>query len=441
MEVGNVTSTPTTEATVDAEPDSALIAPQDAAGEPELPVAIEPAPRLDEPVLLHPLTYLDEGDEVTVGRADIDSYCVLPADGAAVLRQLEAGRTPEAAAAWYESTYNERVDIAEFLEAMTELGFVRGASEVVTAPEPVRWQRLGQVLYSAPALAAYALLIAVCAVLMVRHNDLAPHYKNIFFTHYLTVMELTLAIGQIPLILLHEASHALAGRRLGIRSSLSISRRLYYIVFETALDGLVTVPRRKRYLPMFAGMLTDLVIISTFTIVAQLTRRPDGSFTMLGGALVALAFTTLLRIVWQFFFYLETDIYQVVVTVLGCNNLQATSKKLLKNVVWSVLRRPEKRSDPETWYPRDRAVARWYAWFVVVGYAVSIGTLLVVGLPTMWAVIRRVFDRFVDGTASVVDITDAAVFLALNLGQLAFVGWLAWRGRHRRSTESSRVLD
>ncbi|HEY0808196.1 MAG TPA: hypothetical protein VGD84_24225 [Pseudonocardiaceae bacterium] len=29
---------------------------------------------LDRPLRLHPLTFLEEGEEVTVGRADIDSY-------------------------------------------------------------------------------------------------------------------------------------------------------------------------------------------------------------------------------------------------------------------------------------------------------------------------------------------------------------------------------
>ena len=46
---------------------------------------------LDQPLRLHPLTYLDEGDEVTVGRADINSFGLFPADGAALLRRLEEG--------------------------------------------------------------------------------------------------------------------------------------------------------------------------------------------------------------------------------------------------------------------------------------------------------------------------------------------------------------
>ena len=45
---------------------------------------------LDRPIALYPLVYLDEDDQVTVGRADIDSYAILPPDGAALVRQLES---------------------------------------------------------------------------------------------------------------------------------------------------------------------------------------------------------------------------------------------------------------------------------------------------------------------------------------------------------------
>lgn len=56
---------------------------------------------------LHPLSYLDEGDEVVVGRTDTDSYGLFPADGAELVRRLEEGMAVPDAAAWYESRYGE----------------------------------------------------------------------------------------------------------------------------------------------------------------------------------------------------------------------------------------------------------------------------------------------------------------------------------------------
>ena len=43
----------------------------------------------------------------------------------------------------------------------------------------------------------------------------------------------------------------------------------------TALDGLVAVPRRKRYLPMLAGMLLDVLVVCGLTLGAAGLRGSD----------------------------------------------------------------------------------------------------------------------------------------------------------------------
>ena len=59
------------------------------------------APHLQgRPLRFHPLAFLEDGGEVVVGRSDIDSYGVFPTDGAALVRELAAGRPPADAAAW-----------------------------------------------------------------------------------------------------------------------------------------------------------------------------------------------------------------------------------------------------------------------------------------------------------------------------------------------------
>src|SRR5438874_10074715 len=109
------------------------------------------APRhLLEPLRHHTLTFLEEGSEVdvTIGRADIDSYGLFPPDGAALLRQLESGMPPAEAAGWYRNEYGESVDIEEFLDVLEELDLVVGDGEEVARAGPVKWQRLGRALFS-----------------------------------------------------------------------------------------------------------------------------------------------------------------------------------------------------------------------------------------------------------------------------------------------------
>ncbi|KQV21658.1 MULTISPECIES: hypothetical protein [unclassified Kitasatospora] len=388
-------------------------------------------PDLDRPVALHPLVYLDEGEEVTVGRVDTDSYAVLPADGAELVRLLADGLTPREAARAYERAHGESVDIADLLAGLDELGFVRTGDE--PPPPPVRWQRLGRALFSPPAWACYLLVIAVWIAETVRVPELAPHPANVFFSPYFSVVALVLFVCQFPLILVHEAFHALAGRRLGLPSRLSFGHRLIYIVLETSLDGLVTVPRRKRYLPILAGVLADTVLTAALTLTAEATRLPGGALSGFGRLCLALAYATLLRIAWQAFLYLRTDLYVLLSTVLGCRDLHTTAMGVLRNTVRR--RRGRPLLDESAWHAVDRRAARWYSWLIVGGYAFSLTVFALGVLPAGARFVTGALDRF-GGHAPLGPFIDSTVFFALAVLQLGAVAVMVRRNRRRRKSDS-----
>ena len=252
---------------------AALTSPPDAAAD---HLTALPAPTA--PLRFHPLSFLDEGDgDVLIGRSDIDSYGVFPADGAALVKELQNGRSPADAAGWYLDRYGESVDMSEFIDTLVELELLRppsvdDASSTPTVAQPVRWQRLGRAVFSPVGLVAYLALLAGAVVASMIDPRLIPAHQNVFFTDYLLLVELTVVVGQAPLILLHEGAHVLAGRRLGLRTRVRLGQRWYFLVFETVMDGLVSVPRRKRYLPILAGVLTDIGVIAALTLIAAATR-------------------------------------------------------------------------------------------------------------------------------------------------------------------------
>ena len=383
--------------------------------------------RADRPLRLHPLTYLEERGEVVVGRADIDSYGVFPPDGAALLRQLASGLPAGEAARWYAGAYGEPVDMAAFVEVLDELRFLVRDDE--TAAPPVRWERLGRWMFSPAAWTCYLLIIGSAITAMAVSPRLAPHAANLFFTRYLTVLELVTFLGQIPLLLVHESFHVLAGRRLGLRSSLRLGWRLYYLVFETTMDGLVGVPRRRRYLPMLAGMLADLLVIAILTLVGAATMRSGGSLGLVGRISLALAFPTLLRFLWQFYFYLRTDLYYVAVTVLGCLDLQPAARRILANHFLRMLGRPA--ADESQLHPRDRQVGRWYAWLMAAGYAFSIGTLAFAWGPALQRIAAIASDHLGHGAHPWREVADSVAFLFLNFVQIVVVVTLAVRAGRR----------
>ncbi len=330
----------------------------------------------------HELTFVPEQGDVTVGRPDIASYVSLPADGAALLRRLVEGMDTSEAARWYEETYGEPVDIADFLDTLDSCGFVRAdgdTSEQTRAP--VRYQRLGRWLFSPPAWALFAALAAACVVGMVREPQSRPHPHAIFLADSLLLTQVVLFAGQIPGLLWHEMFHVLAARRLGIGSRMTVGRRMYFLVLETHLDGLLTVPPRRRYLPFAAGLVADVLLFSGLTLFSAFDAA-HGGLSWIGRVALAFAFPTLFRIMWQFFLFLRTDFYYMVVTVLGCTDLHTVAVARLRRAVRRAVGRSDAAGDtgPEAdgaWSARDREVARWYA------PAMAAGIVLLVA----WAVL------------------------------------------------------
>jgi hypothetical protein len=405
-----------------------------------MPLAGDPAFPLGERSLrFPPLTFLHEGEDVVVGRPDADLYVVLPADGAALLRRLRDGAAPAAAAAWYAEEFGEPVDVDDFVGSLRDLGLLAdGPGPDDDGPDDegparaVRFQRLGAAVFSPLAGLAYAAVVLAGVAAVLADPHLAPRHEHVFWSGSLVVVELSLFVLQFPLVAVHELAHVLAGRRLGLSTSLRVSRRLYFLVFETVMNGLVSVPRARRYLPMLAGMLADLVVAAALTGTAWLLRGPVADVGWLSGLCLALALTTLLRMAWQLYFFLRTDVYFLLTTVLGCVDLHGVTRQYLANAVNRRLGRTHRLVAEDSWHPRDRRAARWYAPLVVGGYAMALGLLVVVAVPVAWTFLSEAFARvFLGAASSAGHFWDSALLLLLNGAQLGAAAVLAVRERRR----------
>jgi hypothetical protein len=402
---------------------------------------------MDKTVQLYPLTFVPDKPDVVVGRVDIDSFAVFPEDGAELLKRLQEGLSPDEAARWYEQQYGETLDIADFLETLHDLQFIREKEEVskagITRQSSDRiWECAGRAAFSFPAWVIYSCLFGYAIFLIIRFPFLRPLPSTVFFSPYYTVIELGLFFGQFPGLFLHELYHMLAGKRLGLRSRLGVGHRLYFIVFETHLTGLWSVPRKKRYLPYLAGMICDVIWCSLLVVLASLTYTPTNPYSFPGAFLLALAFSTILRFIWQFYFYLQTDVYYVITNALHCVDLQQTTRALLKNIFFRLLRRPEKQQNPEEWHPNDRRIAPWYAPLLFTGYAINICVFLFALIPIAIRYLGGVAARLFLGTALGKDFIDACIFLGLNFLQLLIILVIIIRNHRakRRRTATARWI-
>lgn len=402
---------------------------------------VDPSLTSEQSLDFHFLTFVPEAEQVLVGRPGTDSYAVLPPDGAAVLERMTRGAAPSAVAAWYQTTYGERLDIDDFVASMAEMGFLREAEEEPAAPErPVRLQGLARGLFSPFAFAAYAVVFAAWVLTMFRHPDLAPHPRHVFFTDSTVLVQLLIVFGQLPWLFLHEAAHVLAGRRLGLPSKLGFGTRLYvFVVFETRMPSLLSVPRRQRYLPFVAGMLLDVLAISLLGLLAYVLRDSPGAWHTAGAVALAMAFPVCTRFAYQFLLFLQTDVYYVAATALGCYDLHAATRTLVRNRIWRMARRPDRVRPLAAWTDRDIRVARRYAPLFAVGVVVLVTVWLLAFVPVITGLVRMTAHA-ITADASSARFWDAAVFIALNVAQIGFFAYVVlrdWAQKHRRARRTT----
>jgi hypothetical protein len=387
-------------------------------------------------IRLHHLTFVDEGDEVLVGRPDTEAYAVLPSDGAQLLKQLGDHTVPEAVA-WYEQAYQETPDIESFLEDIRELGFIRDSgidahteTDAAADEEPVRLRRLAHALFSPPAWLAYAALTAVTIAVMVHVPQVRPLPSRIFFSDTLFIVPFVLVAVEIPLIYLHEMFHVLAGRRLGAASRISIGHRLYFVVFQTTMTGLYSVPRRKRVLPFLAGMVADVIVFDALVLFALTDRSANEAVGLLGRIAIASAYFTALRFLWQFMFFMETDVHHALATLLGRTDLRGLTRTYLR----SVFRRGASRP-PMT--ERDAAVLRWFGPLTAVCVTVVMSTGLYALSRVLTSYATLLWHGFGHGAGSG-RFWDASFSVFFIVGQFVLAGVLSVRERRASQKGSPR---
>jgi hypothetical protein len=395
---------------------------------------------LEHVLKLHDLSFVREGDEVVVGRLDTGSYAVFPADGAELLRRIGEGMPLSLASAWYESNFGEPVDVGDFAATLAELGFVREPGVEKDPVRQIRLRRLGWAAFSPAAWACYAAIVAVWLIAVSRTSTILPHPSQVFFTGSLLLVQAAIVFGQVPLLFLHEGFHVLAGRRLGLPSRMGVSNRLTYIVFETQLNGLKSVPRRARYLPFLAGLVCDGVVFCSLGLTAELTRPGDGSFSLAGRICLALAFTVVMRMAWQLQLYLRTDLYYVFATALNCHDLHDASIALLRNRIWRALGRTHRIVDEQQWTEHDRAVGAFYGPFLIVGVFVMVLITVFGSFPVTLQYFVTAARDIADGPLSA-HFWDGLVSLAINVAQITALIVLARRKRGQLAGRRPHLLE
>lgn len=394
-------------------------------------------------VTVFPFVRQPQGDDVVIGHAESGTYLALPAEAVEALDLLASGLSIEEAKAAYHERHGETPDLEDLVRHLEARGFL-SVGEPTSEPAPLssapragtparRYhfatfpQALAARLFGRRALLAARLIILAGVVAAVLEPQVIPGRSAVIFAEHRALKILVLSLLSYLTLFLHEMAHLVAARAVGANSRMAISQRLWVLVAETDLSNLWSVPKEKRYIPLVAGPILDAVLASLLILflVAQ-PRLLAGTPMPVVQMARAILFVSLMRLLWQCFFFVRTDFYYVIATYFDCKNLMGDVRRRLKRALSFLVpawRDVEAVEMPE----REERVVRLYSMVWVLGRSLAILLFIFVALPITWRYVRDVSSTLGQGYSSApyafLDALAFAVFL-LTPTLLALVLWL-----------------
>jgi len=330
---------------------------------------------------LRRLTVVQDGDEYVIGRSDLDLYVAVPRPGVVLIEALRDGSSLVEASQQASDAAGEEVDATDFLTGLAEAGMLDDPDDAGAPAAGIGWvERIPRAavkpLFGRIAWTFYVAAAVTVILLLLLRPDLRPIFDDVWFLTDPIWSVLAIFVISGIVTMGHECWHWLAGRAIGVPARFRVSRRGIFVVFESDLSQLVTLPRRARYSPLLAGLAFDVVVLAA-ALLLRLGFREEvfGYPPAFDRFLGALVFRQLVVLIWQLSgVAFRADSYAVLANVLGCHNLYRATSLTLKYR----LRRLNSTEAEELagMSRRDRSVASWF-WLVYLAGGFAMFTVLV----------------------------------------------------------------
>ncbi len=401
--------------------------------------------RNDVKIEFYKISFRKEKDVYVVWTENSSNFIEIPASSFLTIELLQKGKTPNEVAKILKNKYDEQYDVVDFIQEMTKLGFVRSINGTPIPSNQEKRKRFSLIkkehiswIYSKPFLILYFSVIALATLVLIFNPMYFPSYSDLFFTDsYIVVLVVSFAIG-LGLVFLHEFSHLLAGKAAGIDGYFSVGMRLYIPVAETNLTQLWSLPRKKRFIPFFAGMITDGVICSFLIFLLWFS---DLNFIILGDFVPFVEMIVLVlyySLFWQFLFFIRTDLYYAISNLFGCRNLYGDSWNFVLNNFLRLFKGKRKKLQiPE----KEQRVVTIYAPLMLIATVFSVLFFAFWGLPIFVAVFFEGVNLFFIGfQGNLESLVEGLVLICLTglqiFGFLFFIARGSFRLRSRLISRS-----
>ncbi|MFI6739216.1 hypothetical protein ACIBI9_40375 [Nonomuraea sp. NPDC050451] len=364
------------------------------------------------------LTVAFDGEAWILGRPELGVFVAVPEPGAVFVTVLQETGSLDEATARAGEVAGEQVDGTDFVEGLTAAGLLDPPAEAGGTRGQIKWiegvsARSAARLFGPVAWSCYAAAAVFAGSLLVIRPDLRPSWEDAWLLPSPGLSAFSWLLFSIAFGALHEAWHWLAGRAIGVPAIFRVSYRGIYVVFETDLTQIVTVPRHRRHGVYLAGMAIDTVVLAAALGLRLLT--PPG---LLDDLLAGLVLSRIFGIVWQWAALpLRSDSYALLANALRCHNLYRTTWLTAKATLFRLTQ--AETAELSEMSARDRRVARWFVVPYVAGIAGMVWMFVTGVLPLAlslgrWALTQ--FDGSAIGSAGFWEALAVAAYIAVQVG-------------------------
>ncbi len=235
-----------------------------------------------------------------------------------------------------------------------------------------------RVLFSPPFVWTYGVLLVWAIVGPLVNPDLRISYRDFFWDWRLSYSLGTFFVFSWILGLFHELAHYLVARYFGIRSKLSVSNRWFFLVLQTEHPNIYALERLKKMAIYGAGVAADVLVISLLNMLVVSGYRT--------GFLRQILLIEWLGVLWQFLFFMRTDIYFVIRELFGVENLYTKTKESWRQIMMG------KGNSLTFGSKKERSTIVVYGVFMLLGAVVAIFRYVFYHIPIL---VTAVFDIYI----------------------------------------------
>ncbi len=260
-------------------------------------------------------------------------------------------------------------------------------------PKSIQW------VFSRPMYLLYILIFLSSLSILITNPNYFPIKQDYFVSDKFAILLPIIIVISWILLFLHEFMHFIAAKSYKLPTQLGLSNRLFFLVATTDITNIYSLKREKRYRIILAGIFTDVIIFSLSIILLYLNGIGILNFNIIVDKILKfVTFSEFLGILWQFLFFMKTDIYYAFENFVKVYNLNDKAENLIRNGFYRLFIKNHHLAYFET--KKERKIVNFYALLFLSGIFLLLFNFLYYYLPITLSLIKAAWFNIWQGLST-----------------------------------------